>query len=55
MEGTCYCYRKRGHKYLDCITKEKIQKYEWAINKAQQYIYSKNDDDKRTLRNKLSS
>ena len=38
--------RKPRHKYPDCRTKEKIPKYEWAINKAQKHIQSNNDEDK---------
>ena len=55
MEGRCYCCGKPGHKYPDCRTKDNITKYEWAINKAQQHVNSKNYDDKITSGGSLSS
>ena len=55
MEGRCYCCIKLGHKYTDCRTKDKIPKYGWLINKAQQHVQSKNYDDKITSGNSLSS
>ena len=49
MEGKCYCCVKPGHKSPDFITKDKITKYEWAINKSQQHVYNKNDYNKSTI------
>jgi hypothetical protein len=34
MEGKCYCCGKAGHKSPMCRLKDKIEKDEWAINKA---------------------
>jgi hypothetical protein len=34
MEGKCYCCSKAGHKSPTCRLKDKIEKHEWAINKA---------------------
>ena len=41
MEGRFYCCGKMGHKSPNCRTKEKIPKYEWARNKAQQHVQTK--------------
>ena len=55
MEGKCYCCVKPGHKSPDFITKDKITKYEWAINKSQQHVYNKNDYNKSTIWRSLSN
>ena len=54
MEGRCYCCRTPGHNSPECRTKDKILKYEWAINKAQKHVQSKNYDDKITSGSILS-
>ena len=41
MEVKYDCYRKPQHKYSYCRTKDKITKYESAINKYQQHVRSK--------------
>ena len=53
-ERRCYCCGKPGHKYTYCRTNDKIPKYEWTINKAQQYIQSNNDNAKITSGSSLS-
>ena len=48
MEGKCYCCGKAGHKSPDCRSKSNIPKEEWAINKSQQHVQSKTDEEKST-------
>jgi hypothetical protein len=55
MEGRCYCCGRQGHKSPDCRSKAKTPKDEWAINKAQQHVQSKNDDEKSTSGSTVSS
>jgi hypothetical protein len=40
MEGRCYCCGRPGHKSPDCRNKDKTQRDEWAIHKAQQHAQS---------------
>ena len=41
MKEMCNCWWKPGQKSTYCRTKDKITKYEWAINKAKQHVQIK--------------
>ena len=55
LEGKCYCCGKPGHKSPDCRQKNKIDRDDWAINKAKvQMLQSENKDEESKKENKTT-